>query len=72
MIRKRSFFATKKQLHKPKGFLTFGNGSANGFFPAVRIRFHKPHPDNILKPYILDIIKAGLDECNLLTDKKKR
>jgi hypothetical protein len=39
--------------------------------PAVRIRFHKPHPGNILKPYVLDIIKSGLDECNLLTDENE-
>jgi predicted RNA binding protein YcfA (HicA-like mRNA interferase family) len=37
----------------------------------VRIRFHKPHPGNILKPYVLNIIKAGLDEGYLLTDKDK-
>jgi hypothetical protein len=40
--------------------------------PAVRIRFHKPHPGNILKPYVLDILKTGLDECNLLTDENRK
>ncbi len=40
-------------------------------YPDVRIRFHKPHPSKILKPYVLDIIKANLDDCGLLTTDKK-
>lgn len=39
--------------------------------PDVRIRFHKPHPSKILKPYVLDIIKTGLDDCDLLTETQK-
>ena len=44
----------------------------NGDYPLNIIKFHKPHPGNILKPYILDIIIKNLEDCNLLTDKKEK
>jgi predicted RNA binding protein YcfA (HicA-like mRNA interferase family) len=44
----------------------------NEDYPVNIIKFHKPHPDNIIKPYILDIIINNLEECNLLTDIKKQ
>jgi len=34
--------------------------------PMNIIKFHKPHPENIIKPYVLDIIKSILNECELL------
>ena len=43
----------------------------NDDYPINIIKFHKPHPDNILKPYILDIIINNLEDCNLLTDIKQ-
>jgi len=44
----------------------------NDDYPENIIKFHKPHPDNILKPYILDSIIKNLEDCNLLTDVKKK
>ncbi|MDR2920473.1 MAG: type II toxin-antitoxin system HicA family toxin [Tannerella sp.] len=38
----------------------------NESYPLNIIKFHKPHPGNILKPYILEAIKSILDECNLI------
>ena len=40
-------------------------------YPDNIIKFHKPHPGNILKPYVMDIIINNLDECKLLTDINK-
>jgi predicted RNA binding protein YcfA (HicA-like mRNA interferase family) len=41
----------------------------NEYYPINIIKFHKPHPDNILKPYVLEIIKNNLEECNLIMQK---
>jgi len=38
----------------------------NENYPLNVIKFHKPHPNNIIKKYVLDNIKANLEECNLL------
>ena len=43
----------------------------NDNYPINVIKFHKPHPSNILKPYVLDIIKTNLDDCGLLTTDKE-
>ena len=40
----------------------------NENFPKYPVKFHKPHPDNILKPYILEIIKQNLIECELIKE----
>ena len=39
-------------------------------YPVNIIKFHKPHPGNIMKPYVLNIIIQNLEECKLLTDIK--
>ena len=33
------------------------------------MKFHKPHPGNILKTYVLEIIKANLIDCELLKEE---
>lgn len=38
----------------------------NEDFIDVIISFHKPHPSNILKAYVLEAIEKGLRDCNLL------
>jgi len=38
----------------------------NDNHPLSIIKFHKPHPQNIIKSYVLDNIKTTLEECNLL------
>ena len=43
----------------------------NDEYPINVIKFHKPHPSNILKPYVLDIIRMNLEECELLTTDNK-
>ena len=43
----------------------------NDNYPINVIKFHKPHPSNILKPYVLDIIRMNLEECELLTTDNK-
>ena len=40
----------------------------NKDFPEYVVKFHKPHPENTLKQYILEIIKTNLIECGLLKD----
>lgn len=40
----------------------------NKKYPEYPIKFHKPHPGNILKPYILENIKANLIDCELLKE----
>jgi len=61
------------------GFYEVNTGTTSGSrvrfknedYPVNIIKFHKPHPGNILKPYILDLIISNLEDCNLLTDKNK-
>jgi len=38
----------------------------NDEFPAELIRFHKPHPTNIIKKYVLVIIRDCLIRCELI------
>lgn len=38
----------------------------NTNYPQNVVKFHKPHPDNILKPYVLAIISSNLEDCNLI------
>lgn len=40
----------------------------NEQYPEYPIKFHKPHPDNCLKPYILEIIKTNLIDCGLMNE----
>lgn len=40
----------------------------NEAYPEYPIKFHKPHPGNILKPYILEIIKENLIDCKLIKE----
>ncbi|HBK30072.1 MAG TPA: hypothetical protein DDZ96_04955 [Porphyromonadaceae bacterium] len=40
----------------------------NKQFPEYPIKFHKPHPENRLKPYVLAIIKTTLIDCGLIDD----
>lgn len=42
----------------------------NDSYPLNIVKFHKPHPSNILKPYVLDIIKTNLEECKLINTKE--
>lgn len=42
----------------------------NESYPLNIIKFHKPHPGNILKPYILEAIKSILEECNLIIQEE--
>jgi predicted RNA binding protein YcfA (HicA-like mRNA interferase family) len=44
----------------------------NDDYPLNILKFHKPHPGNILKTYVLDMIIENLEDCNLLTDKKEK
>jgi len=61
------------------GFHETGTGRTSGsrvrFKKADRpehiIKFHKPHPGNIIKPYVLDIVRNILEECNLLTTDER-
>lgn len=39
---------------------------SNDDFPFELIRFHKPHPTNIIKKYVLVMIKECLIRCNLI------
>jgi predicted RNA binding protein YcfA (HicA-like mRNA interferase family) len=39
----------------------------NDDYPLNIVKFHRPHPENILKPYVLEIIKNNLNDCNLIT-----
>ena len=62
------------------GFHEVGTGTTSGSrvrfknndYPFNIIKFHKPHPGNILKVYVLDIIIKNLEDCNLLTGKKEK
>ncbi|MDR0825440.1 MAG: hypothetical protein LBN74_10130 [Prevotella sp.] len=38
----------------------------NNNFPAELIRFHKPHPTNLIKRYILAMIQESLLRCELI------
>lgn len=40
----------------------------NGQYPEYPIKFHKPHPDNRLKSYVLEIIKNNLIDCGLINE----
>lgn len=40
----------------------------NEQYPKYPIKFHKPHPDNRLKSYILEIIKNNLIDCGLINE----
>jgi predicted RNA binding protein YcfA (HicA-like mRNA interferase family) len=42
----------------------------NDNYPLNDVKFHKPHPGNTLKPYVLEIIKSSLEDCNLITAKE--
>jgi len=61
------------------GFHEVGTGKTSGSrvrfkkegLPEHIIKFHKPHPGNVMKPYVLDIVKNTLAECNLLTVDKR-
>ncbi|MDR2679422.1 MAG: type II toxin-antitoxin system HicA family toxin [Tannerella sp.] len=44
----------------------------NDNYPLNVVKFHRPHPENILKPYVLEIIKSNLEECNLITTKESQ
>lgn len=67
------------RLLKDFEFYEVGTGKTSGSrvrfkndnYPINVIKFHKPHPSNTLKPYVLDIIKTNLDDCELLTTDKK-
>jgi len=56
------------------GFYQVSTGKTSGSrvrfknenYPLNIIKFHKPHPSNIIKKYVLDSIKTNLEECNLL------
>jgi len=41
----------------------------NEEYPEFPVKFHKPHPGNILKTYVLEIIKANLIDCELLKEE---
>lgn len=43
----------------------------NESYPINVIKFHKPHPSKILKPYVLDIIRMNFEDCGLLTTEKE-
>lgn len=44
----------------------------NDDFPYEPIIFHKPHPQNIVKIYVLKSIVACLTRCNLIENENKR
>jgi len=56
------------------GFYQVSTGKTSGSrvrfknenYPLNIIKFHKPHPQNIIKQYVLDSVKTNLEECNLL------
>jgi len=60
------------------GFYEAGTGRTGGSRvrfkkegrPDHVVKFHRPHPENVVKPYVLDIVRNMLEECNLLTIDK--
>lgn len=42
----------------------------NDDYPLNIIKFHKPHPDSLIKSYVLESIKSNLEECNLIAKEK--
>ena len=62
------------KLLKSFGFYEIKTGKTSGLrvrfknddYPTNIVKFHKPHPENIIKPYVLEIIKNNLEECNLI------
>ena len=44
----------------------------NDDFPHEPIIFHKPHPQNIVKIYVLKSIVMCLTRCNLIENKNER
>lgn len=64
------------KLLKYFGFFQVKTGKTSGSrvrflneqYPEYPIKFHKPHPDNQLKPYILEIIKNHLMDCGLINE----
>jgi len=44
----------------------------NDDFPYEPIIFHKPHPQNIVKIYVLKSIVACLTRCNLIKNENER
>jgi hypothetical protein len=40
----------------------------NEEYPEYPIKFHKPHPENRLNIYVLEIIKTNLIDCGLIDD----
>lgn len=69
-------FEEAERLLNDFGFYEVSTGKTSGSalrfesdkHPVIRIRFHKPHPSNVLKPYVLELIKENLERCNLLTN----
>ena len=51
-----------------------GSGSRRKFINSItdqKLLFHKPHPSNILKRYVIDEVLAALIENGLLKEKKE-
>ncbi|MDR2910489.1 MAG: type II toxin-antitoxin system HicA family toxin [Bacteroidales bacterium] len=43
----------------------------NDGLPYEPIIFHKPHPQNIIKPYVLKSVIACLTRCNLIESESE-